>query len=564
MCSLVLVFLVSASWSIASPLFGAPDEPDHIARAVAIVHGELTGTPNKTLNAVTTVTIPAVYAHPNSPCFAFHSERPASCQHLTSSTREVRMTMFVGRYPPLYYTIVGLPSLFTSSITGIYLMRLMSALLCSLFYALSIMVIATWSRRRLLFVGMMTAMTPEATFLSGVVNPSGFEIAAACCLWCSLLVLVLEHGKDPPKGLVVIAGVSASTFVLIRGLSPLWCALIFLIALLLGNARDLVGLVRARRDVRIALGAIVFFAIVASIWIVVEHANTLTPGQPVPPGTSGASLLAIVIGNTGRWIHQMVGVFGWLDTIAPLPVFLAWYFAVGFLVIAVVILAKRRQTWILGLVILIVFVLPVVLSYSQAARLGVVGQGRYTLPFAIGIPLISCSIIGASTALSAQRVRLARALCFLLGIADVLAFAQALRRYTVGANGPLDFFSGKWSPPIGTLAITIVFVVSITLLIKLFTILLSGARSTMEISELSTQHLGHYRVAPTRIVNGHRSVNGHRPASLAPGVGGKQLDKGANGKGGGTLGEITRRLRRTSGTRDVEMHPGDFADKALK
>jgi hypothetical protein len=45
---------------------------------------------------------------------------------------------YVGRYPPLYYAIVGLPSLVWHTNTAVYMMRLLSGLLCALLLGLAI------------------------------------------------------------------------------------------------------------------------------------------------------------------------------------------------------------------------------------------------------------------------------------------------------------------------------------------------------------------------------------------------------------------------------------------
>jgi hypothetical protein len=95
---------------LATPFFASPDEPAQVARAVALVHGQLIGkTVKNDGNAVTDVTIPKVYAAGRSygSCFTFKDLVPASCAHrLPRSKAEVRTVTYVGRYPPLYYAVV--------------------------------------------------------------------------------------------------------------------------------------------------------------------------------------------------------------------------------------------------------------------------------------------------------------------------------------------------------------------------------------------------------------------------------------------------------------------------
>jgi hypothetical protein len=47
-----------------------------------------------------------------------------------------------------------------------------------------------------------------------------------------------------------------------------------------------------------------------------------------------------------------------------------------------------------------------------------------------------------------------------LGVAQIIAFAQNLRRYTVGHYGDLQFWShARWSPPVSPLVVTLAFIV---------------------------------------------------------------------------------------------------------
>src|ERR1700677_3250642 len=170
----VLAFVNMAVWSLATPFFASPDEPAQVARAVALVHGQLIGkTVRNDGNPTTDITIPTVYAAGSAyaGCFAFKDTVPASCApRLTQSKAAVRPTTYVGRSPPLYYAIVGLPSLFTASSDGLYAMRLVSALLNAVFLALAALSVAAWSRSRFLLVGLLVAATPMTYFLGGVVN----------------------------------------------------------------------------------------------------------------------------------------------------------------------------------------------------------------------------------------------------------------------------------------------------------------------------------------------------------------------------------------------------------
>jgi hypothetical protein len=477
---LVLAFLNMAVWSLATPFFASPDEPAQVARAVALEHGQLIGKTVKNAgNAITDVTIPKIYAAGTAygGCFTFKDTVSASCaKDLTQSKREVRAITYVGRYPPLYYAIVGLPSLFTASANGLYAMRLTSALLNAVFLALAAFSIAAWSRSRFLLVGLLVAATPMTFFLGSVVNPSGLEITSAICLWCAGLVLVLERTDKPPPGLVAVVTVSAITLLLSRALSPLWVVCILLLLALLAGWRGLRALARAH-SVRWSLLPLIPAGAFAVGWIVVAHALDLLPVGVRAKGT-GTPLAASILGNTATWVQQMVGIFGWLDTLSPLLTYLFWYAAIGLFVLLALACARRRHAGALVLLIVVVVFAPVIISYGQAHRLGVIWQARYIMPMAVGVPLMSVALVERSAALHQVRTRVATMVCGLLAIASFAAFAEALRRYVTGVRGPIDYLQGAWQPPFGATTLTIAAFVVIALLALFVRQLVAGVAVT--------------------------------------------------------------------------------------
>jgi len=465
----VIVFLNISAWSLATPLFASPDEPAQVIHAAALVRGQLIGTPiHGSSSAYTAVTVPALIADGNRypSCFAFKISVPASCaEPLTTSTKEVVTTTYVGRYPPLYYALVGIPSLLTVSTTGIYLMRIVSAIICALFIALAVMCVTAWSRRPLLLVGVLLAVTPMTLFLGGVVNPSGPEICSAICVWTSGCVLVLERADAPPRGLVVVLMASTVALVLSRGLSPLWVLFIVLLLALLGGHRASLQLLRGRA-MRVPIIVVIGSVVAAVVWIVLAHANDLTPVGAVVPAHVGTGSLALsILGDTGSWVQHMIGVFGWLDTPSPLATYLIWYAAVGFVALCALGCSAPRGAVALLVLTALVVLVPVILSFEQAHRLGIIWQGRYIMPMAVGIPILATALSDGVGALGQFRSRMAVVICITLGIGEFAAFFTAQRRYASGLPGPLFPESGTWSPPTGNGLMTLWSLVASALLV---------------------------------------------------------------------------------------------------
>ena len=141
----------------------------------------------------------------------------------------VKAATYEFRNPPLYYALLGTLSGLRHPVASVYLMRLVSALINAALITAALAAAFQLSRGLLPVLGILTAMTPMFYFLAGSVNPNGVEIAAAICLWASLLVLF--HGPIEPDGrLVARAGLAFLMLVLSRGpgLAFAWAILILI------------------------------------------------------------------------------------------------------------------------------------------------------------------------------------------------------------------------------------------------------------------------------------------------------------------------------------------------
>ena len=107
-----------------------------------------------------------------------------------------------------------------------------------------------------------------------------------------------------------------------------------------------------------------------------------------------------------------------------------------------------------------VIVVPIVIegaTYNEGG--GVNWQGRYTLPLAVGVPILAAVALG-TTERGRQLVtsRFMLGVGVVVGVGQLLAFAQNLRRYTVGYHGDLQYWKDPlWSPPVPALVLTIAF-----------------------------------------------------------------------------------------------------------
>src|SRR5213079_2450972 len=86
------------------------------------------------------------------------------------------------------------------------------------------------------------------------------------------------------------------------------------------------------------------------------------------------------------FVLQMVAAFPYREIPAPLWVYPLWLFVIGLLVVAAIRRGKptRVRRSVTGMVVT-ALVIPVVLSLTFMTSVGAVWQGRYALPFVIGI-----------------------------------------------------------------------------------------------------------------------------------------------------------------------------------
>ena len=456
-----------AGWSLSTPLFTSPDESAHVVHAVAVVRGELTGTtierPGEYYSIVTGVQVPAYYggARASAACFAGDVEASAGCSpgFGAGSGATATVTTSVGRYPPLYYALVGAPSLVLDGAAAVTGMRLLSAVVGAAALAGALTTLRSAFGRGSgrgseagsgpwLAAGLL-ATTPMTWFLVGTVNPSGLETALGLLTWCALLPVAVAPRQVDVRARLLWGTVAAAALIMVRPSSPVLAAGIALTLVVLttrsawGPAAAAVGRRGWIAPAAVAAGA----AALVAAWLLVVRPTDNLGGNPDPSLASPLRAVAGAGTATGKYLQQQVGVFGWLDTPAPLATWLPWTACLGALVLAALAVGRRRRA-LLVLAVLVLAV-PVVTQVPTAARLGLIWQGRYLLPLSVGLPLVATAALVA-TDLGA---RLARALApwvvVATAVAQAAALGWALWRYGWGLSTlPLVQGAG-WSPPVG-------------------------------------------------------------------------------------------------------------------
>lgn len=479
----VVVLGMITCWALAAPYFSGPDEAAHDARVWSISRGRLLGSEfvdQAGQGGSRMVEVPQWLSLPQADpaCFKADAAAPASCASLVADSTTTETPTSAGAQLPFTYLPASLGFVIASHGPGLLLVRVLGAVVTAALVASSVVTASRSRARRWLVPSIALACPPMFLYIAAVTNPSGPEIAAAIAVWISLIALAVDPEAEPR----VLARLAAGSVVLVlsRQLGPLWLATIVVVMLpYLGRARarDLLG----DRRVRVVIGVVTIAGVVWALWSVLVR-----PLTTVETGFGSADRgIDIVRTQVGRlWIRaqESVGVFGWLETRAPMFTYVVWIVGVLLLVALCWISARRWQAVAPVVVMGVGLVAQSVGEYRSVPIMGYFWQGRYTLPLLVGVPLLAGAGLGIVERVPRPSPSSVRAAALLVGAASFVAYAQFLRRYSVGAMGPLDFFlDPTWAPPIPIPVLLVMFAaLTATWLVML------GTLATAEPGDLTT------------------------------------------------------------------------------
>jgi hypothetical protein len=474
----VALAVMGAAWSLATPLMGAPDEPAHTVRAAAVARLQLRGVDQRVAldlpgweGLLTTVQVPDGYARIGAlpGCYAFQATRPADCAPAPiDDMTVVDTTTSAGTYPPLYYLAVGWPTRFLPPYRGVVAMRFLTVLACAALGA-----IAAASARRCrgpasVGAGLLVALTPGCFFLAGTVNPNAIEVFAAVATWIAALAVLAPRSEvDPALARADLVRLGAAFVVLscARPLSPVLAVGIVAAVGLATARRDALAALWRRTDARVVAAVGGVAVAVSALWVLWARSydGLMGYGQP------GLTLGDAFAGSFDRlWVRaqQAIGFVGWNDA-GPVPA-LAWIWSL--LVVGLVLAGLARGTWRTRAALVVLMAASVAFTVVpealSAERLGFIWQGRYSLPVAMGVPVLAGWMIGRRSL--APRLALpggiAIAAAWVLG--QFLGIAGALRRYMEGIDHPLLAYldGGLWDPRVPPWLITAGLVLAAALL----------------------------------------------------------------------------------------------------
>jgi len=402
----VLYVLVSGMmWAAATPLAGVPDEPSHVVYAAATVRGtsgEVVPA-DSDRRALVSYAVPGwITSLPNKPdwpCFAAPRYTTADCQSaLTESGDSAPTLTSVSRYQPIYYWIVGIPTISMTGSGALYAMRAMSVALATLLIGLGLASAAP-RRRPWLSIGVLVAFTPMVAFLIGGINPNGAEIVASIGLAVAILG-VADESPTTRRIWFQVASISILGSYLAWARPYSWLNLVVVAGVtLMLNRRSVGACVRSRPSAATAIGLSIsvatLTAVAYDVLIQGPLRSTLQAGQrQAHPRAPFGEILATVVEKSGGFLADTIGRFGWLDHTVPWPLQIVWLMFLGALVaMAWTVGQQGDRLPLFAIVAGSVFVVPVAVMWiAFGSPWGY--QARYALPLVVLVGISSVFVLG--------------------------------------------------------------------------------------------------------------------------------------------------------------------------
>lgn len=373
-------------WLAVSPLGSIPDEPVHVIYSASVVRAELGIQEDWGV-----VNVPsAVAAAPSKACFAFKTNIIASCQtKLFQDGTDSKTVLGTTGYPPLYYSLVGFPTLFGFTETTWYLMRVVSILLSSL-----LVIYALFSAKETLTanssVGVLLALTPMVSYMVASVNPNGLEIVAGITLTFSLVHFWFATRNDAyesSKKLLLSATLSALVLSTVRPYS--WILTLALLSVLIIGCKGLFRAMFLRASKGFAF-VILFSTLIGLSWTIFVRASQSRFGIEVVLNEQ-ASFRQIVretVPRLDNYWTSTVGLYGWIDHTGFQIVDQIWISSIALMAIFTLMIGQVRENISVALLVLGSVVLAPIGIYLLLFTDGVGYQSRYAMALTCSIPLL--------------------------------------------------------------------------------------------------------------------------------------------------------------------------------
>jgi hypothetical protein len=382
------VLTAQAAWLLAVPAFRGLDEFDHVYRAASVARGQWMPSGRAAAHGRgELVSVPRdLVAAAGPECRARPYTGHDNCNPADGAAGDqVEVATAASRYQPAFYWVVGSAARWAHGTAADYVMRVVSALLCALLTGTAVGAVGLWARTRWPVLALAGSLTPVVMYSSVVAAPNALEIAAATSLWAALVGLAAEGLAARTERRLLWAAVPGAVLLAnLRSLGIGFLALtVVVVAAILGRRR-LAELAARQTRTLVATGSLVAAAVGAGAWWLVAAAPNRLEEHGGYTGAVAATLVELPV-----WVLQTIGAAPGRSDPAPPSVYLLCGGLVAALMTTALRCAERRLRLAVMAMAAACLVGPVLFTLHTYRDVGVVWQGRYEMPFGVGMLLLA-------------------------------------------------------------------------------------------------------------------------------------------------------------------------------
>jgi hypothetical protein len=426
--------IIQLAWILTVPPYRGSDEFDHVYRAASVAQGywrpEQVASPE---GRGLLIPVPReIVTDGTEMCSSYEYTGPANCRPVeTLDDGLVTVASAASLYHPAFYWLIGTPALPFTGVDALYAMRAVGALLCAFLVGLAAWASIVTSRTVWPLASLVLALTPVTLYSMAMPAPNGIELAAAVCVWVSLVgILRADSSTAARNGLALVFGVGGIVLATVRTLGPLWLGLIVLTCLLAGNRRRAMSLLRGPTWAQLLAGGATALAVCGSAWWIISERQVASLER-----ISAVDMNPWVpaLGEVPLWIFQSIAAFPLRDEPAPLLVYGLSLTTLVVLGAAALRHGRSRDRWLLVGVSFAALAVPFVITLTTVEVAGTFWQGRYSLPYAFGVVLVAGVILDRqSLSRRSTRVVLILGACTISIVHGLGAAAVHVRELRVG------------------------------------------------------------------------------------------------------------------------------------
>jgi hypothetical protein len=448
--------LLALVWALSNPPAAAPDEHDHLTKALGNSVLDFGTKPPpyrgddlllaRNASTLRIFDVPSRLIQPDYTCFAFKPNVSAACQPdtLPRDTGDIDVASPVGAYPPFFYFPIGWAAHLASTPFEAFVAgRLVVLAMSSFLLWLGVAHLVRWLGRRSV-LGVVAAVTPVGVYTMGSITTSGIELMGAIAAASVVTVAILRPESVRARSTHVTLAIVGTALVLSRQLGAICLAALILVLLVhLGWGR-IKELVAARQ--RSFFGAVLVL-LIATVTITWYEVTFDRPAETGP--VFSADAFSVFLNKAYPIFQSGVGRFGWLDTPLPGPVIGLWMGMWVVLVGAAALVGRRREMVTLTFWVVGTWFMAYALYASGFYPIQADVQGRHILPTAAFAVVLAGAVLSermGSIGATALR-RLFVSIGVLAGLIQFFSLYWNARRYAVGMEGRIWFLpTSQWSP----------------------------------------------------------------------------------------------------------------------